>query len=272
MRKAFAILLAVMLLVSMAACGGKVPQKEPEVYVPSTEVEVSLAFVEEDATVVTRRLVEQDLQAIELACIYYAKNGYRLGTYELVECTFSKQDTLSIWNFEVPDGCAYMETTIASVTHLDGTKNTCPGISAWAEGKTVLDLQAYDQNVQKIKEEQGAAAESCPAAAVTLGLLETGRQKLEITAGEQAIKDLMLYALWYDENGTPVDCNGIFVKNAESISSGAMDAKETASYSVEAPAGAAKAKCIIRKVTLDDGTVWENPYFYEWAFVNHSEF
>lgn len=271
MRKAFAILLAVMLLVSMAACGGKVPQKEPEVYVPSEEIEIALAFVDEEAVVVTRRLVKQELKAIELACIYYTQTGLKIGTYETVECTFSTQDTLSIWNFDVPDMCAYMEATVASVTYPDGTKNACTGVSAWGE-KPALDLQTLFQNTQEMKEKQGAAAESCPAATVTLGLLETGRQKLEITAGEQAIKDLMLYALWYDENGTPVDCNGIFVKNAESISSGAVDAIQTAAYSVEAPTGAAKAKIIIRQVNFADGTRWENQYVYEWAFVNHYAF
>ena len=269
MKKVLTILLAAMLLVSMTACGLETTQ--PEAYVPSAEIEVALAFVDEEATVVTRRLVEQELKAIELACIYYAQNGYRLGTYELVECTFSTQDTLSIWNFEVPDTCAYMEATVASVTHSDGTKNTCPGVSAWGE-KSVLDLQTYARNTQEMKKLQGTAAESCPAATVTLGALKDGRQKLEITAGEQAIKDMTLYALWYDEAGAPVDCDGIFVKNAETISSGEMDAKETAAYSIEAPAGAAKAKLIIRKVNFTDDTSWENAYLYEWAFVNHIVF
>lgn len=271
MRKAFAILLAVMLLVSMAACGGKVPQKEPEVYVPSEEIEIALAFVDEEAVVVTRRLVEQELKAIELACIYYTQTGLKIGTYETVECTFSTQDTLSIWNFDVPSGSVYMEAIIASVTYPDGTKNTCPGVSAWGE-KPALDLQTLFQNTQEMKEKQGAAAESCPAATITLGAIEEGKQKLEITAGEKAIKDLLLYMLWYDEGGAPVDCDGIFVKNVENITSGELEAKENAAYSIEAPNGAAKAKIIVRKVTYADNTVWENEYFYEWAFVNHNAF
>ncbi len=271
MKKIFAILLAAMLLVSMTACDMGA-EKEPEAYVPSTEIEVSLAFVDEKATVVTRRLVDQELKAIDLACAYYTTSGFQIGTYELVECTFSTQDTLSIWNFDVPTGCVYMEATIASVTYPDGTKNTCPGVSTWGESKSILDLQAYDRNIQEMKKLQGVAAESCSAATITLGAIEEGKQKLEITAGEQAIEDMVLYALWYDEAGAPVDCGGIFVKNAESISSGAMEANETGSYSVEAPEGAAKAKFIIRKATFADDTVWENEYYYEWAFVNYSAF
>lgn len=272
MKKVFAFLLATMLLVSMTACGTTSSQKEPEAYVPSSEIEVALAFVDEEATVLTRRLVEKELKEIELACVYYTQSGFQIGTYELVECTFSTQDTLSIWNFDVPGGCVYMEATIASVTYPDGTKNTCPGVYTWGESKSVLDLKAYDRKVQEMKKLHGAAAENCPAAAITLGVLEEGKQKLEITAGEQAIKDMMLYTLWYDEAGAPVDCDGVFVKNAENITSGEMEAKETATYSIEAPAGAAKAKIIIRKATYADDTVWENAYFYEWAFVNYSAF
>ena len=274
MKKIFAILLATMLLVSMSACDmiTSPPETEAEAYVPAEDIEVALAFVDERAVVVTRRLVEQELKAIDLACTYYTSSGYKIDTYELVECTFSSQEKLSIWNFSVPSGTVYMEAVIASVTYADGTIKTCPGIHTWGNSKSILDLQAYDRNLQNMKKLQGVAAENCEAVSVTVGAIEEGKLKMEFTAGEQAIKDLIVYTLWYDETGAPIDCDGIFVKNAEQISSGAMEAKETGTYSVEAPAGAVNAKIIIRKVTFADDTVWNNEYIYEWALVNYSAF
>ena len=271
MKRLFTVLLTVLLLLSMTACGMGA-EKEPEAYVPSTEIEVSLAFINEKATVVTRRLVDQELKAVELACVYYTTSGFQIGTYELVECTFSTQDTLSIWNFDVPSGSVYMDATIAAVTYADGTKETCPGVYTWGNSRDVLNLETYERNIQEMKRLQGAAAENCPAASITLGAVEEGNQKLEITAGEQAISSMVLYALWYDEAGAPIDCGGVFVKNAEKISSGEMAAKESGSYSIEAPEGAAKAKMIIQQVTYADETVWKNDYVYEWAFVNYSAF
>lgn len=264
MKRIFAAWAAAMLLLTLTAC------KKPAKYVPSEEVEVALAFVEEEAVVVTRRLVAQELQSVELACNYYTAEGEKIGTYQRIECDFSTQDTLSIWNFEVPENCRYMEAVVASVTYPDGTKKDCEGVTQWGEKQGKFDLQAYQKNIEKMKENQGAAAENCPAVAVQPGALKDGKQKLELTAGKTAVKDLTLYVLWYDETGAPVDCGGLFVKNAESISSGGLQAQQTAYYSIEAPVDAASAKIIIRKVNFENETPWENTYFYEWAFVNNT--
>lgn len=265
MKRIFAAWAAAMLLLTLTAC------KKPAKYVPSEEVEVALAFVEEEAVVVTRRLVAQELQSVELACNYYTAEGEKIGTYQRIECDFSTQDTLSIWNFEVPENCRYMEAVIASVTYPDGTKKECEGVTQWGEREEKIDMQAYNKNIEKIKESQAAAAENCPSVTIRLGTLKDGKQKLELTAGEKVVKDLTLYVLWHDENGAPVDCNGLFVKNAESISSGGLQAQQTAFYSIAAPAGAASAKIIVRKVNFEDEAPWENAYFYEWAFVNYKK-
>lgn len=265
MRKIFLVLMAVVLLISLTACG------KPVSYVPSEQIEVALAFVDEQAVVVTRKLMEQELKTVELACCYYTADGSRIGTYSLVECDFSTQDTLSVWNFEAPEQCEYMEAVIASVTYPNGKKKACEGVGVWGESRTQINPQAYEETIQEMRELQGVEAKKCPAASISVGALEEGKQKLEITAGDQPIKDLTLYVLWYDEEGMPLDSGGAFVKNAESITSGGLQAQQTGSYSAEAPAGAAKAKIIIRNINFEDGTTWENAYFYEWAFVNYKK-
>lgn len=271
MKKVFAILLAVMLLLSMTACGGATTQQEPETYVPSTEIEVVLAFVQERAVVVTQRLVEKELKAIELACCYYDAAGNRISS-ERVECTFSTQDTRSIWNFNVPSGCEYMDAIVASVTYPDGTQNVCPGVSTWIDLGIVTNLQTRETEFQNMKKLQGAAAENCPGATATLGELAEGKQKVEITAGDKATKNLVLFVLWYDEAGAPVSCDGSYVKNGEGISIGELKADEKATFSFEAPEGAAKAKTIVRQITFADDTLWQNEYYHEWAYVNYSAF
>ena len=270
MKKAVAAILAVALVMCMTGCA--LGEKETNAYTPSQDIEVCLAFVDREATVVTKRLTEKELKSVELACMYYTASGYSIGEYKLLECTFSTYDKLSIWNFEVPSGSVYMEATVAAVTYADGKKEACAGISDWAQSKAQLDVKAYEKSLQEMKKNQGAEAENCPAAAITLGALQDGKQKLEICAGEKAINSLVLYALWFDQNGVPLDCNGIFVINGEKISSGGMQANATGTYSIEAPKGAAKAKVIVQQVIFADETVWDNPYVYQWAFVNSSLF
>lgn len=271
MKKGFAILLAAMLLLSMTACGGATTQKEPEAYVPPTDIEVVLAFVEEKAVVVTQRLVDKELKAIELACSYYDAAGNRISS-ERIECTFSTQDTRSIWNFDVPSGCEYIDAIIASVTYPDGTTNACPGVSTWTDLGIVLNLQTRETEFQNMKKLQGAAAENCPGATATLGQLEEGRQKVEVTAGDKAVKNIVLFVLWYDEAGAPVSCGGSYVKNGEGINISELKAEEKATFSFEAPEGAAKAKTIVRQITFTDDTLWENEYYHQWAYVNYSAF
>lgn len=273
MKKVFAILLAVAVLLSMAACGDTGEQQQVS-YKASTDIEVALAFVDGNARVVTRKLTDKALKAIDLVCVYYSINGYQQDEYEIVGCEFSSENELSIWTFDVPIGTAYMDAAIASVTYADGTKEECPGVSTWASTTSALfSVETYQKRVDDMKKLQGAAAENCPAAKTTVSAVTEGKLPIEITnTGDKDISKMVLYVLWFDEAGMPVACNGPVVSNSENISSGELTAGETANYTVDPPETAVNAKALVKSITFADETTWENEYVYEWSFVNYKFF
>ena len=271
MKKTFALLLAILMLVSMAACGDK--SGEQTSYTGSADIEVALAFVAGNAKVVTRKLTDKSLKTVDLACVYYGINGTQQGEYEIVGCEFSSDKELSIWTFDVPVGTAYMDATIASVTYGDGTQEDCPGVSTWASTTAALfSVEAYEKRVADMKKNQ-AAAENCPAAKISVSGVTEGKLPFQITnIGKKDISKVVIYMLWFDEAGMPVDCNGPVVSNSENISVGEMTAGETGKYTVEAPETAVNAKALIKSITFADETTWENEYVYEWSFVNYKSF
>lgn len=272
MKKAFAILLAVVMLVSMAACGDKGEQKNS--YAGSIDIEVALAFVDGNARVVTRKLTDKTLKAIDLACVYYSTSGDQQGEYEVVGCEFSSDSELSIWTFDVPIGTAYMDAAIASVTYADGTKEECPGVSSWASATAALfSVEAYEKRVSDMRKNQATAAQNCPAAKAAVSVVAEGKLPIEITnTGDKDISKMVLYVLWFNEAGMPVACNGPVVSNSENISTGELTAGQTGNYTVEPPETAVNAKALVRSITFADETTWENEYVYEWSFVNYKFF
>lgn len=275
MKRFLVMILSAVLLLSLAACGvvDKTPEP-PEAYVPSKDIEVAVTYVNSELTgnarVVTRRTSDKELTGIDLACVYYNVNGEQIREYERIECTFSTKDDLSIWTFTAPVGCEYLEAVIAAVTYADGTKETCPGVSTWAE-QTVqaFTVDGYKKAMTEMAGKEGAAAEKCDAVEYSAAAPENNTMSLKLknTSGKE-IADVIAYLLWFDANGAPIDMKGVLVANSEKVSAKNLVADEEATYTVNAPEGAASVKAIIQKVVFADETVWENDYVYEWAVVN----
>lgn len=276
MKRFLAMLLSAVLLLSLAACtvADTTPETQ-EAYVPSKDIEVAVTYVNSEITgnarVVTRRTSDKELAGIDLACVYYDANGKQIRDYERIECTFSTKDDLSIWTFTAPVGCEYLEAVIAAVTYADGTKETCPGVATWAEETAkAFTVDGYKTAMTEMAGKEGAAAEKCEAVEYAVEAPEnnTVRLKLKNTSGKE-ITDVNAYLLWFDANGAPVDMKGVLVSNSEKVSAKNLVADEEASYTVNAPEGAASVKAIIQEVVFADETVWENDYVYEWAVVNN---
>ncbi len=275
MKRFLAIVLSAVLLLSMTACSvaEKTPEP-PEAYVPSADVEVAVTLVNSELTgnarVVTRRLTDKELTSIELTCLYFDVNGNKMQEQERIECTFSTKDKLSIWTFSAPPGCEYMETIVSAVTYADGTKQTCPGVTTWAEQTAgAFTKDGYEKAMTEMAGKEGAAAEKCDAVEYSVEAPKdnTMSLKLKNTSGKE-IADVVACLLWFDAQGAPIDMGGVLVDNSEKVSAKNLAVDEEASYTVNAPEGAASAKIIIQNVTFADETVWANDYVYEWSVIN----
>jgi len=256
MKRLSAILLSAMLLFSMAACG------RSEEYIPSADITVALTHVADKAKVVTRRTSDWELSDVELICVYFDAQGQQLGKYERVKCSFTTKGEVSIWTFAAPEGCAYMDAAVAAVTYADGTENICPGATTWAK-KTA---QAFTPaNYEK----QAAAAEKCDAVEYSVDpAQENGLSlKLKNISGKE-ITEVIACLLWFDENGSPIDMDGMLVDNSERVSAKELDPDKESAYIVDKPEDAATARVIIQEVVFADGSVWKNDYVYEWSVEN----
>ncbi len=277
MKKIISLILSAVLLLSLAACG--VVDKEPEppeAYVPSEDIEVVLSLVVEGALtgnvkVATRRTTDKELKAIDLTCIYYDGNGKQQGDAETIECTFSQQGTFSFWTFTASSLPTYVEAIVSSVTYADGTKTTCPGVSTWVQtSSATFTVDKYEKNLADMAKTEAVAAEKCDAVTCVSGELAEQKLGVELTNNsDKDIDEVIVYVLWFDEAGAPIDMKGVLVPNSENISAKTLKPEEKATYKVSAPEGAASAKMIVKEVKFADETTWENEFTYEWAFCNY---
>lgn len=275
MKRILALVFSGLLLLSLAACAvtEKTPEP-PEEYVPSADVEVVVALVNKELTgnarVVTRRLSEKELTGIELTCLYFDENGTKMQDAESVECTFSTEEKVSVWTFSAPTSCEYVEAIVSTVIFADGTRETCPGVTTWADRTAAaFTVEAYRNKMEEMAGKEGAAAQVCEAVeySVETPVDNTMRLMLKNISGKQ-ITEVVACLLWFDAQGAPIDMGGVLVENSEKVSAKELAVDEEATYTVNAPAGAATAKIIIQEVTFADETVWENDYVYQWSVVN----
>jgi hypothetical protein len=266
------LILAALLLCSLAACGAA--EKEPEVYVPSEDIEVAVAIVQSGkAKAVTRKLTDKELTSVDLCCVYFDLSGKQIGEAEIVQCDFSQDAELSVWTFNAAAESQYMKAAISSVTYADGTKNSCPGVESWANQASLdFNVESYSKELEEMAGKEGAAAEKCDAAEITLGTPVEGKLELGVkNISGKEIDEVIAYLLWFDAEGNPIEMNGVFVPNSEKISAKTLAVDEEATYTATAPEGAASAKGIVQSVTFTGGESWANDYIYEWALVNYGK-
>lgn len=271
MKRFLAMVLSAVLLLSMTACSvaEKTPEP-PEVYVPSADIEVAVCAVSEKAKVVTRRLSDKELTGVVLICVYFDAEGHQIREAERIECTFSTQDELSIWTFSAPAGCVYMDAAIAEVTYGDATKSTCAGVNTWVDQTVAaFTVEGQQKKLEEMAGSAGAAAEKCDAVEYSVEAPKDNTMSLKLkNTSDKEIADVVACLLWFDAQGAPIDMGGVLVDNSEKVSAKNLAVDEEASYTVNAPEGAASAKIIIQNVTFADETVWANDYVYEWSVIN----
>lgn len=271
MKKIMAMILAAVLLLSLAACGAA-GKNSLEAYVPSEDFEVAVAFVDRGAAkVATRKISDREVSAIELACVYFDGNGEQVGQSEQIQCDFTTEDSLSIWSFAAAQSSKYMEVVVSGVTYADGTQHACPGVSDWIQATVKsFSIEKHKQKMEKLATEEAVKAQQCDAVELNLEAPVNNEQNVGVkNLSGKKIATVTIYQLLYDPDGVPMDVKGVFIPNAKKISAEILDVGEEATYTVVVPEDTTTVKGIVQSVIFEDGSVWENNYVYEWAVCNY---
>lgn len=267
MKKLYGLCLAMAMLLSLNACKSSVsPPTEPEAYVSSDAVSVVVSYMDGKAKVITRKITEKEITYLDIACIYFDQEGKPLGKFEKIEGAVEVEDAVSNWSFDAPVGCAYLQAAISAVTYADGTKERCPGVDTWvAETTASFDVESHIESLQK----QAALAETCPVLALDWEFTtQEGLVTKVKNQSEQEIDNVIIYTLWYDTEGLPVDVGGSFAQNATRAALAELAVGDEARFTIPTEEGAAKAKQVVEKVIFADGTIWENENAYHWIAAN----
>lgn len=102
----------------------------------------------------------------------------------------------------------------------------------------------------------------------------TADDGLHVEATNKSGKEIdsaMVYTLWYDASGLPVDLGGEVAANATKDALTEIPADKTASFIIPTEEGTAQARQIVAAVYFTDGTSWENENVNDWLAANASK-
>lgn len=273
MKKAFALLLAALLLVSLSACVlDSTGNEEPKVpYVPSDKATVASSYmVNGTAKFIISLSDGADVKDVGVACMYFDENGKLLSEYETISCSVSGEKRTS-WETSAPANCLYVVATVAYTIDSSIQKVECKGLDTWAKETEENFTVAGHKKQMEAWAQEGAKAETCEyvkidSLTVTDGVLEVGLTNLKT----QDFPQVHVYLLLYDENGYPIDGGGKTCPNCKLVNLPNLRSEETATYTYTVPAGTVSAKCIISAVKNDEATLWSNEHQFDWLYSNYA--
>ena len=270
MKRVLSIIFALMLAVSLAACG----EEEPAVYEANTEAEVAVAYIYDgQANIATRTLTEKNLTRITLACVYYDITGSQIDSRRLVECQISDGKTVLLWQVECPDMAVYMDSIVYSTEDESGNVTSAKNIDNWeANAVAAFSVEKYQENLSVATSEYAQTAQTNDY--VSIADIRWNDPDLSVDleiTGDFQVASVYLFALWFDSDGQPVETNACsYCKNGE-LMVAHLGTDGVGSYLFTAPEDAHSAKILIQSIVFSDDTQWTNPYCYEWIVHNRSQ-
>ncbi len=270
MKKALSFILIPLLLFSLCACNRDKTQESTE-YIPNTEVEIAVAYIYNGkANIVTRPLNDTPLKSLTLACVYYDITGKQIGQCKMIDCKVTDNKNVTLWQSDCPEMAVYVDCVVYSTTDESDNVLTAERIDLWEQSVVkAFQIDTYRANLENDLRESAGKAVANPH--VKLGSVNW--QDLSVTVEMELlsdnIKSVYLFALWFDEDGLPVDTNTCsYCGNGESMV--AHITNNNHNYIFQAPETAQSAKIIVQSIDFKDGTQWINPYCYEWILLNRS--
>ena len=269
MKRAITLIMLMCILITFAAC----KEETPSAYSPNPDAEVTVAYIYNGtANIATRILAEQQPKSISLTFIYYDITGKQIDARRLVECQIFDNSDTHLWQISCPEMAVYMDCVVYEVKHADNTVSQATGIEIWEDDSIhTFRIDTYQDNLDKRLSEPAAEAESTPYA--NIALLSWNETEITVSLdglNEHEIDSVYLFALWFDENGEPINVGACdYCLNGE-LMLAKIDNPDASTFIFDAPDGAASAKVIVHSVDFTDDTFWMNPYCYQWIVYNRN--
>ena len=109
-----------------------------------------------------------------------------------------------------------------------------------------------------------ARDEPCPVALETEGIRDGGLHFTITNENQKDIHSIMVYTMWYDAEGCPVDLGGEIASNVTRESLPEVGTAQKGIYMLPVEEGAVQARQTIAAIYYADGTSWENTQIGSW--------
>ena len=249
---------------------------------------VSSFTYDNDQYVVVENVGDQAILEFSVAYINFDKNGFPMesGDYERgrYESANMMPGDKRIGSWYGSDG-AYSEAIVCGVKYQNGTEWELENIDAWqAETLKTFSVAEYKEKITALSENASKAYDIGDVAISNIKIVKDNPYStskdynfsLE-NKSNQGILSVSIYVLEFDENGFPVSVSPYdkYCKNGHALGGTVnLGAGKKGSFGDDLfISGDTKyTKEIITQIEYQDGTVWENPYMYEWIISNNASY
>lgn len=271
MKKTIAILCALAICFSLAACGGKSDSKKSSEKESVTEekrsgLQVVTAFVSDnDVNVVVENNYAKTVTGFDVAYVGYDNSGKAVQEYHQTDSISSvkiangQRECVSFY-----DGYdfAYVDVIITSVTFEDGKTTENRGVDMWSEMalESTFSVDEYKDKLASLGEEAVKTADNDYLKITATFVYDNYLNIVAENLSDKTIIDFQITYICYDSNGLVVT-KGYETGNvsAANLVAGAKD-----SYRYYEP-GCAYARVIVSSITFSGDEIWENPDAAIWA-------
>ena len=263
----------------------------PAVFEPCEDLIVVASYVYDRYThIVVENVGEKPILEYTIAYMHFDRNGF-LTTSDSRGYKKGSDDSANIMpgsrkhgSWYCYDG-EYVVATVSNIKYSDGSSWSASLLDLWATtAKEDFSVSNYKASIAAMASNAKLAEEN-EYAKITSFHIEHGNRfsndhdlvfSIKNTSS-QGILYLSVYVLQFDENGFPVSVSPYdsLCKNGRETGGTINLAKEkTGNYSNDLfiEPSTPQIKIIVKTIELQDGTRWENPYFYEWLLFNCNDY
>lgn len=241
--------------------------------------------------VVVQNTGTQTIRDYEVVCVGFDHNGNNVpldrdkiyDTFTFSSANLLPDDVYGDDKMQIGldySNIAYIEATVSSITFMDGTTWNASGIDSWANDVAEqFSVDAAKQKIEDMKDESNKA-ENCPHIRIISSKKYSGsrvssRDSFDIECkniSDRTIREVEFYVLGYDQNGYAAAVNlsdlkaNLRVGSTEFALTPGNTMITTFDFFFEE--NVKQYAVIIHKLEFDDGSVWKNPYTFQWLEYN----
>lgn len=299
MKRLFCAASALLLILLLAACSGESgnfsdlfttegADEQVSVFTPCQDLKVIAAYIyDTDTSVIVENCGNKPIVKYTVAYMQFDRNGllckdgskeYTKGYDDSVNLMPGEKAHSTWWGAKG----MYATAAITKVEYADGTVWEASGLSSWVETqKNTFSVTDHNAKLSSLNED-AKKAENCNYASIDHYSIDhdnqfSTRKDFSFTLTNHTDKGILkinIFVLEFDKNGYPVSVspydtfclNGHSTGGTVNVAAGTTDDFETTLFIF---GSTTQVKFIIRNIEFSDGTVWENPWQYEWILLNN---